>query len=65
VRILIRQTRGVVSVGAKSDYALFVKVKFHGGHLVDEHVNAHVPLGASDEKRVGDVLLHDRLRVIL
>lgn len=65
MRVLVAQPAAVIPVRRKPDNALLVEVQLHGPHLADKHVNADVPLDAADKHRLLDVLLDDRLLVVL
>ena len=55
---MVAQIRNVVAVRAKPYDSLPVQVELHRPHLGDQDINTHVPLDASDQQRVADVLLN-------
>jgi len=65
VHIFKRRVCVVVLIGGKPDNALSVEMQLQRSHLGDQHINSHVPLGALNEQRVGNVLLNNTLLVIL
>ena len=55
----------VVAFGREAHDPFPKQIKLERSHLRDENINAHVPLGASDEQRVMYVLLNNALLVVL
>ena len=61
----VAQLVRVVPFTGEANDALFEQVELQGAHLGDQHVNTHVPLGATDQQRVVNVLLDNALLVVL
>ena len=61
----VAQLVRVVPFTREANDAFFEQVELQRTHLGDQHVNAHVPLGATDQQRVVNVLLNNALLVVL
>ena len=61
----VAQLVRVVPFTGEANDAFLEQVELQGAHLGDQHVNAHVPLGASDEQRIVNVLLDNALLIVL
>ena len=61
----ILEAISVVPLGRETDNSFLEEVDLQRTHLSNENIDPHVPLSASDQKRVVNVLLDYALLIVL